>query len=93
MTVTGAILEARARNYRDRDDAPELVWSDPIDRTATVLRAFTYQTPEAAFGMATSPVGRDELGKTWLALDATERQLWRRRAALALEIGDRGLEG
>jgi hypothetical protein len=87
-TIVDAVAATRARNYRDPDDDPaSLDWANPVDRCASALRAFTYETPETVGGMVTGEKGRAELEATWARLQATERQLWRRRAAILLEIG------
>jgi hypothetical protein len=77
-----------ARNYRDRDGrrATVLDWSDPVEKLAMLLRAFTYMTSADAAGMVTGEKGRAELAKTWRFMQAVDRQVWRRRAATALMV-------
>lgn len=89
MSVADSIAVARARNYRDPDQAPDVLdWSDPVTRVAVALDTYTYETPEAAGGMVTGERGREQLEQTWAGKHPTERQLLRRRAAIALEIGE-----
>lgn len=90
MTAVIASVEAsRGRNYRDPDDEPATIdWDDPVAALAPALRAFSYETPETVGGMVTGDRGRAELEAVWARLDGVERQLWRRRAAIALEIGE-----
>lgn len=88
------VLASRARNYRDADTDPGRAdWSDPVDAVAIALRAFTYMTPEAAATAVSAEIGRSDLAATWARLNPTDRQLWRRRAATALEIADTITEG
>lgn len=75
--------EWQRRAYRDVDGR-RLPWRNPIDRLAVFLYATRYMTPEAA---GSACVGEyDELGKTWKALQDVDRQLWRRRAAIAVTL-------
>lgn len=83
-----SVLAARARNYRDPDEEPDaLDWSDAVTRTAVVLDTFTFETPEAASGMVTGERGREQLERMWARKAPADRQLLRRRAAIALEVG------
>lgn len=87
--VLDRVGEARARNYRDLDDTGAIDWGDPVDAVAVSLRAFTYETSATVASMVDSEHGRGELEATWARLEPVERQRWRRRAATALEIGER----
>lgn len=78
----------RARGFRDPDGGvAALDWSDPIERVGIAAYAWTYNSPEAVSGMVNGEKGREELEKTWLALQPSDRQLYRKRAELAFAVG------
>lgn len=83
MTTAG-----RETNYRDpfaltHEDHVDL--DDALERTAIALHRMSFATPEEVAGMLTS--SRDALRDTWLAQHPTDRQLYRRRADVALRAG------
>jgi hypothetical protein len=89
-----AIAEARLRNYHAANtlDPSAIDFGDPVERHAAITHRMTFDTSEAAMSMATSAGGQLALADTWAKLTTAERQLWRRRAALALEFALRGSE-
>lgn len=84
-----SVQDWRARAYRDPDATPEAIdLRDPVDRLAAFMYGYTFNTPEQAHGNVTSAAvkGEGAIVATWARLEPVARQLWRRRAALAIDL-------
>lgn len=81
-------MTPRENNYRDpaaltHEDHVDL--DDGLERAAIALHRMSFAPPEEVAGMLTS--SRDALCDTWLAQHPSNRQLYRRRADVALRAG------
>jgi hypothetical protein len=81
-----AMPQAELQTFQDGAAIRErrVDFDDPLECAAIAAHRMTFATPEDVGGMLTGPHGRDELACTWLRLEAHERHLWRRRAAIIL---------
>jgi hypothetical protein len=100
MTFAESIAAARARNFHGPDPAQFgdpfggdfLDFDDPVDRHAAFLRQVSIIGPEVALSKVTTVAGQVQLAEAWRVCGPSERQLYRRRAALALEFAIEGRE-
>lgn len=89
MELAEAMAAARSRNFNDtvpRFAASSIDWDDPVERVAILLQAFRYMTPDEAAGNVSAPAGRAVLAVAWRQMERVDRQLWRRRAWMALDV-------
>lgn len=87
MSFAATIKRARQRNYHGE---AALDLEDPLERVAVLAHRLSFETPDGATSMATSPDGQVGLARTWHALTPADRQLYRRRAAALLDFAENG---
>jgi hypothetical protein len=93
MELADAMTAARSTNFRDRVPrfgASSIDWDDPVERVAILLHAFRFMTPDDAASSTSAPAGRAELAVSWRNMEPAGRQLWRRRAWMAIDVADTG---
>lgn len=84
----------RETNYRDLVEpftADDVDFTDPLERAAIAAQRMTFTSPAEASSLF-APSQQAELAYTWTRIEATMRQLWRKRAAviLAAHAGEAG---
>lgn len=73
-----------ARRYFDPEGFDSELLADPFERAAVALWLCSWNTPEDA-GQTLGRDGGEHAWKLWARLRESDRHLYRRRAALALD--------
>lgn len=89
---TSTATAAKA-SWWDRDEILADAWADPLERAAIVLYELSYNTPESVNGDLSTVKACAATEDRWKRLPRSERHLYRRRAALAFEVGQRRPSG
>lgn len=76
-------------SWWDRDEILADPWADPVERAAITLYELSYNTPEAVAGDMPTVKACAATAARWQRLPRPERHLYRRRAALVFEVGQR----
>jgi hypothetical protein len=84
-----SIADAYSASWWDRAATLSDPWGDELERAAMVLHEARYETPETVTSSLANVKACAAMAERWRGLPAPTRHLYRRRAALAFEAGQR----